>query len=263
VNGLLAFYGRLIFATFVLFCGRIKKEQTMRPVLTLTLVAVLVSSLLAADQNAPVDGGMESLGRRLLDDLAPQVLQPPAGTVRPDGQSPDARFGDVGEDIGQPSGRQPLVRARQGMQQAESLLARRDADTGQDHVRQASAVQREVVEQLDKLIAELAKQSQGGNSQPSDASPEPNPSLQPKPGKSGDAAGRGPIAAGDSKTRLDRTSAQGVQKNGINDVVKNLWGHLPERNREQMMQSFSDEFLPKYELEIEQYYQRLSEEDNR
>ena len=28
-----------------------------------------------------------------------------------------------------------------------------------------------------------------------------------------------------------------------------------------MMQSFSDEFLPKYELEIEQYYQRLSEED--
>jgi hypothetical protein len=39
-----------------------------------------------------------------------------------------------------------------------------------------------------------------------------------------------------------------------------LWGHLPERQREQMLQSFSDEFLPKYELEIEQYYRRLSED---
>jgi hypothetical protein len=27
-----------------------------------------------------------------------------------------------------------------------------------------------------------------------------------------------------------------------------------------MLQSFSDDFLPKYELEIEQYYRRLSEE---
>ena len=43
-------------------------------------------------------------------------------------------------------------------------------------------------------------------------------------------------------------------------MVKDLWGHLPERSREQMLQSFSDEFLPKYELEIEQYYRRLSEE---
>jgi hypothetical protein len=28
------------------------------------------------------------------------------------------------------------------------------------------------------------------------------------------------------------------------------------------MQSFSEEFLPQYELEIEQYYRRLSEENN-
>ncbi len=46
----------------------------------------------------------------------------------------------------------------------------------------------------------------------------------------------------------------------LNEMVKALWGQLPERSREQMLQSFSDEFLPKYELEIEQYYRRLSEE---
>jgi hypothetical protein len=35
---------------------------------------------------------------------------------------------------------------------------------------------------------------------------------------------------------------------------------LPEREREQMLQSFSGEFLPKYELELEKYYRRMSEE---
>ena len=45
--------------------------------------------------------------------------------------------------------------------------------------------------------------------------------------------------------------------------MKSLWGNLPVRSREQMLQSFSDEFLPKYEIEIEQYYRRLSEEQGK
>ena len=35
---------------------------------------------------------------------------------------------------------------------------------------------------------------------------------------------------------------------------------FPERVREQMLQSHDDEFLPKYELEIEQYFRRLAED---
>ena len=85
----------------------------------------------------------------------------------------------------------------------------------------------------------------------------PKPGQNPKPGKPG-AAGR--TAARDSTDRLDSSSAKPVDKGEVNEMVKALWGHLPERSREQMLQSFSDEFLPKYELEIEQYYRRLSEE---
>jgi hypothetical protein len=44
-------------------------------------------------------------------------------------------------------------------------------------------------------------------------------------------------------------------------LLKDFWGHLPPHAREQMLQSHSDEFLPQYELEIEQYYKRLSEEN--
>ena len=44
------------------------------------------------------------------------------------------------------------------------------------------------------------------------------------------------------------------------ELMKNLWGQLPVRDRNQLLQSAPDEFLPKYELLIEQYYRRLAEE---
>ena len=46
----------------------------------------------------------------------------------------------------------------------------------------------------------------------------------------------------------------------IDELAKQLWGHLPQRTREQVLQTFSEDFLPKYEREIEEYYRRLSEE---
>ena len=45
--------------------------------------------------------------------------------------------------------------------------------------------------------------------------------------------------------------------------MKDTWGHLPPRDREQMLQNTPDKFLPKYELLIEQYYKRLAEDPRR
>ena len=42
--------------------------------------------------------------------------------------------------------------------------------------------------------------------------------------------------------------------------MKQLWGELPQRDREQMLQLPVEEFLPEYELLIEDYFRRLSEE---
>jgi hypothetical protein len=140
------------------------------------------------------------------------------------------------------------------MQQAESLLS--ESRT----LQQATDVQQHVVGQLDKLIAELSKQCQGGQCQPSDQLPTPSQRSQTKPGKRGVAAGRGQTAARDSTTRLGQAAAKPADKGDMEALVKDLWGHLPQRSREQMLQLFSDEFLPKYELEIEQYYRRLSDE---
>jgi hypothetical protein len=227
-------------------------------------------SIAATDFAEP--SGIESLGRELLEDLGPEAIRPgnarlsdranEPGPGAPAEHGSTPRFDDLGEDIGAPSGPLSLARVRQGMQQAESLLATKNGPTNVGTVTQARAVQQQVVEQLDKLIAELSKQCQGGQCQPSDQPPKPSERSSAKPGKPKSPLGRGQTAARESSDRLNQSSAQAAEKGDIDAILKDLWGHLPERSREQMMQSFSEEFLPKYQLEIEQYYRRLSEDSD-
>jgi hypothetical protein len=46
-------------------------------------------------------------------------------------------------------------------------------------------------------------------------------------------------------------------------MMKALWGQLPQRARDQMLQSAPEEFLPEYELELEKYFKRLAEQERR
>ncbi len=243
----------------------------MRLLIAFTFAFVTVANLAQAAP-APDATGSESLGGQLLDDLPGSTAEPPsnppaAEQIDPNLVPPDPeirfhplRFDDVGRqegrDAGQPSRPMHLVRAGQNMAQAEALLRKRAT------IAQAGQAQAEVVAQLDQLIAELSKQCNCSGSKPSDKPPLPSQRSHAKPGKSGSKAGRGKAPARDSNDDLSGTANKPAESDqrDLNEIVKHLWGHLPEREREQMMQSFSDEFLPKYELEIEQYYERLSEE---
>jgi hypothetical protein len=237
----------------------------------LSLVAVcgLICPLAAqsTDRRAqPVGQGDESIGGSLLDDLGPTAT--PAGAVppqpmnnleRPTAERPRAfrvdqptRFDDLGEDLGAPSGPLPLVRARQNMQQAGTILAQAG------DVADARAAQARVISQLDELINGLCKQCQGGGSKPGEKPAQANKPAQPKPGAA--KPGMSAIAPRESD---DAPRPAGEPRLGVAEreaLIKQLWGHLPEREREQMLQSFSGEFLPKYELELEKYYRRLAEE---
>jgi len=46
----------------------------------------------------------------------------------------------------------------------------------------------------------------------------------------------------------------------MHELMKDVWGQLPQHDREQMSQSAPEQFLPKYELLIEKYYKRLAEQ---
>ena len=43
-------------------------------------------------------------------------------------------------------------------------------------------------------------------------------------------------------------------------VIKQVWGELPEKERQQMLQTSVEEFLPKYADLIERYFKRLAED---
>lgn len=236
------------------------------------LILVLVLSVAANAQTgssvSPPAGGSESLGNQLLDDLTPSAR--PKSPAQPDPNSDSksearlrdaaSRYDDLGEDIGLPSGPLSLVRIRQGMQRAETLLGEQSASRSAVPLGQAARVQEQVVDQLDQLIAELSKQCQGGNCPPGDQSPSSGQQSQANSTNSQGAAAQGPTAARDSTARLNNAVGNSADKADFEELAKQLWGHLPQRTREQMMQSFSEEFLPKYEREIEEYYRQLSEE---
>jgi hypothetical protein len=216
-----------------------------------------------AAAGAPDVHGTESLGARLMDGLPVGADLPAADATAPappaDGRGilPRTDREDQGEDIGGPSGPLPLVRAQYGMRTAQALLA---APQNQDDVDRAGRAQDEVVSELDALIAELSRQCrscaacQNSGEKPGECRRSPGAATgKVKPG-------HGSAPARDSNDRLDRASAQSVDAADVQPLLKRLWGHLPERVREQMLQSYSDSFLPQYELELEKYYRRLAEE---
>ncbi|KKK95447.1 hypothetical protein LCGC14_2672730, partial [marine sediment metagenome] len=80
---------------------------------------------------------------------------------------------------------------------------------------------------------------------------------QDRRGAGGQRPSERPATTSDAKSREGEARRPDMAR--MQEVMKKLWGELPQRDREQMLQSPPEEFLPKYELLIEQYFRRLTE----
>jgi hypothetical protein len=204
--------------------------------------------------------GSESAGSQLFDDLDPSLFGPPpaqAPPARPDFQKrilPDVLDDAPGEDLGAASPNAPLARVERNMRSAAAYLPAAES------LPRASELQRQVVAELDALIEQLAKQCCSGACQPGDQPKPPSQRSQASAPKPGAKPGRGNAPARDSNSQLRLGDPEAVRLGEREELMKDLWGHLPPQIREQMLQSYSDEFLPEYELEIERYFRRLAEE---
>lgn len=76
----------------------------------------------------------------------------------------------------------------------------------------------------------------------------PKPDGQPNEGKEG--GGKPPEKGG--------PPPQGGA-NVMSDVVKDIWGHLPETMRQEVDHYYKDQFMPRYRELLQQYYSKLSE----
>jgi hypothetical protein len=238
--------------------------------LALAMLACGFAPALAADPPKPpakssLDDellkGLDNDLTRELDDLPSLKPQPKPSGKSGDGKTnkPESAIID-GEDLGQPGEDQdPFNRIARRMKQVESRIAHDQAGTD------TQQKQQQIMADLSALIEKLNQQCQcqGGECKPGD---KPQDSERSKPGKGskpgGSKSASNPARESSDRLRNEPATNPNTNAEAIRQNMKDAWGNLPLRLREQMMQASVDEFLPKYELMIEQYFKRLAEDEN-
>lgn len=125
--------------------------------------------------------------------------------------------------------------------------------------RPAQDAQQSAVASLDKIFqAAKATKTTAAQKTPSETSPEKEPS-KPEAGE-GEKEGNRPDAQVGKPSQEKPPKPEGED---IHAVMKRLWGRLPEHARQQMLQLPGEDFSPKYETMIEEYYRRLAEENDK
>lgn len=162
-----------------------------------------------------------------------------------------------GEDV-EPTDEDPFARIGRQMRRAEALIG--GGDTGEE----TQSIQLDTIAQLDDLIKaarqrmqQQSQQSSSGSQQASRRSQQQQPGSTPSDGGDGTQK-QGP--ANDSTERLGKEDVKKIDREAMSLLLKDVWGHLPEKVREQMLQSSMEQFLPEYSLLIEEYFRRLVEE---
>jgi len=207
---------------------------------------------------------LEGLGSDPLDPVDRQSAEPGA----PRGEDGEASGRDDEEwqerlrrelgDAAEKESDNPLLEIARKMRDAQGRLDRHDAGST------TQIVQKQIVDDLEKLIDEArkaAKQSAGGQSRAQAVAArkpvgQPPAGGQPQGGQPSDR----PAAESTQRPRTASGRPREVDLEQVRAIIKELWGELPEREREQMLESPPTEFLPKYELLIEGYFRRLAEE---
>jgi hypothetical protein len=125
-------------------------------------------------------------------------------------------------------------------------------------------LQQQVIDELAKLV-EQARKAKCSGGQPSQNPAGGADRKQVDQGQ-GTPNAQGKQPAEDSRgvrstERLGQAEAAEARLVRRRALLKQLWGHLPQRVRERMPNTGAEEFLPKYADIIEDYFERLADPD--
>lgn len=164
-------------------------------------------------------------------------------------------LGSAGEDLGQ----NQFTKIVGQMKSVEARLAKSNSDAQtREQQKQIAAALAALTEQLQKQCA----QCQGGSCD------KPGTSGS-KPGQPKQASGKSP--ATNAASQPAKNSTTDIRKNrsdrpdaaATNELLKKALDglSLPEKDRELMLQSSQDEFLPNFAGSIKKYFERIVEEE--
>lgn len=155
-------------------------------------------------------------------------------------QRPNSSADIAGEDLGAAKPESTLASLARLMQGVEQRMRRNDTSAT------TTQLQSDIAGELSKMLAAAEQQSASQSSGATAGQPSAQPGETNPDGSQGDPSSR----AGD-----------GVDEQA--DLLDAIWGTLPERLRQQIQSPLQEEFLPRYERVIKQYYKRLAEEQRR
>jgi hypothetical protein len=167
-----------------------------------------------------------------------------------------------GEDLGSPGedSKNPLARIVVEMRQVQQRLA----ESKSDNLTQRE--QQRISDELKSLVDQLVQQQQQQQRQAGQSDSQKTSTAKPKSGNA--PPGKSPANSADSPARNSSTKLRPNHTErpdpalASDAAVKQLDRlHLPEKDRELMQQAPPDVFLPGHESSIEQYFQRLVEQE--
>jgi hypothetical protein len=172
-----------------------------------------------------------------------------------------------GEDLGENA--DPLTKIGAKMRHAVTLIDREKLSE------QTTKLQDEIVDDIDKLIKQQKKkmqqqqqqsssqsQSRSQQSSRSSVKPQGSQSQQQRGGTGEQQNNQRPQESTDRLGR-DQQKPPRLDPAAQEELLKRIWGSLPEKDREQMRQAAGEEFLPEYESLIIRYFRRLAEEETK
>lgn len=155
----------------------------------------------------------------------------------------------TGEDLELGPQKSALARLRDKLRRASDLLAEKQTD------RSVVDLQEEIGFDLKDLLRQTAgslSQTSGKTAQQAANDPtDQNRSETPNANNA------------EKNTSAGKNGPSGASRNPLKSLVRDSWGHLPDRARQELQGVSGEDFLPKYQRMIERYYRRLADEATR
>ena len=169
-------------------------------------------------------------------------------------------------------------RVAKGMRSASEKL------DGKETGDETTKIQEQVIRDLDELIKQLqnpppnggggggggggsSKSGGGGTSRQQRAGgrggkgqPQGGTPKQPAQGNGGEQGGKERKDAEGSDERTDSERKAAAEAARKKKLEIDVWGHLPPHLREQLLNTYGERMLPKYEQLVKQFYEALSEQ---
>jgi hypothetical protein len=146
----------------------------------------------------------------------------------------------------------PLLGIARSMRLAENLIEQ--SDSGE----KTQKIQSEIIADIDTLLKQAKKKCQSCSSK-CQSTAQRKPTQPPKKAKPKEGSPK-PKPATTSNAKPGSAEGEMPDMGEMMAVIKEVWGELPEQERQEMLQLSVEEFLPKYADMIERYFRRLAED---